>query len=75
MHRRSLCAGSILWKVLPWRLVKCGVYKQLVFIYRWSLQHYCINNMDVKPSRRFSSHSSETSAITLWCDILYGYLK
>ncbi len=34
--RWSLYAGSITWKVYPWRPAKCGLYKQVVFIYRWS---------------------------------------
>ncbi len=33
-----LYAGSTTWKVYPWGLVKCGLYKQVVFIYRWSLE-------------------------------------
>ena len=37
IHRWSLYAGSITWKVYPWGLVKCSLYKQVVFIYRWSL--------------------------------------
>ena len=38
IHRWSLYAGYITWKVYPWGLVKCGLYKQVVFIYRWSLE-------------------------------------
>ncbi len=38
IHRWSLYAGSITWKVYPWGPVKCGLYKQVVFIYRWSLE-------------------------------------
>ncbi len=30
-------AGSITWKVLLWGHVQCGLYMQMVFIYRWSL--------------------------------------
>ena len=33
-----LCAGSITWKVCIWGSVKCGLYKQVVLIYRWSLE-------------------------------------
>ncbi len=28
--------GSITGKVYPWDPIKCGLYKQVVFIYRWS---------------------------------------
>ena len=38
IHRWSLYAGSIAWKVYPCWPVQCGLYKQVVFIYRWSLQ-------------------------------------
>ncbi len=38
IHRWSLYADSIAWKVYPWGPVKCGLYKQVVFIYRWSLE-------------------------------------
>ncbi len=47
MHRWSLYAGSITWKLYIALLirttfysgpVKCGPYKQVVFIYRWSLE-------------------------------------
>ncbi len=27
-----------MWKVCPLRPVKCGLYMQVVFIYRWSLE-------------------------------------
>ncbi len=26
------------WKVYTWGPIKCGLYKQVVFIYRWSLE-------------------------------------
>ncbi len=32
IHRSSLYAGSITWKIYPWEPVKCGLYKQVVFI-------------------------------------------
>ncbi len=38
IHRWSLYAGSITQKVYPWGPVKCGLYKQVVLIYRWSLE-------------------------------------
>ncbi len=38
IHRWSLYARSIVWKVYTWGPVKCGLYKQVVFIYRWSLE-------------------------------------
>ncbi len=38
IHRWSLYAGLITWKVYLWGLVKCGLYKQVVFIYTWSLE-------------------------------------
>ena len=31
IHRWSLYAGSITWKVYLWGFVKCGLYKQVVF--------------------------------------------
>ncbi len=34
----SLYAGSITWKLYLWGLVKCGLYNEVVFIYRWSLE-------------------------------------
>ncbi len=36
IHRWSLYAGSIIWKVYLWEPVKCGHYKQVVLIYRGS---------------------------------------
>ncbi len=39
IHRWSLYAGTVTWEVYPPGLaVKCGLYKQVVVIYRWSLQ-------------------------------------
>ncbi len=38
IHRWSLYTGSITWEVYPCWPVKCGLYKQVVFIYRWSLE-------------------------------------
>ncbi len=38
IHRWFLYAGSMTWKVYAWGPVKCGLYKQVVFIYRWSLE-------------------------------------
>ncbi len=38
IHRWSLYAGSITWKEYTWGPVICGLYKQVVFIYRWSLE-------------------------------------
>ncbi len=32
IHRLSLYAGSIAWKVYQWGPVKCRLYKQVVFI-------------------------------------------
>ncbi len=32
MHRSSLYAGSIVWKIYTWGPVKCGLYKQVVYI-------------------------------------------
>ncbi len=34
IHRWSLYTGAIPWTVYPWVLVKCGLYKQLVFLQR-----------------------------------------
>ncbi len=34
IHRCFLYAGSITWKVYLWWAVECGLYKQVVFIYR-----------------------------------------
>ena len=38
IQRWSLYAGTIVWKVYSWGPVKCVLYKQGVFIYRWSLE-------------------------------------
>ncbi len=38
IHRWSLYTGSITWKVHHWGPVKSGLCKQVVFIYRWSLE-------------------------------------
>ncbi len=38
VHRWSLYTDSITWKLYFWGPVKCGLYKQLIFIYRWSLR-------------------------------------
>ncbi len=38
IHRWALYAGSIAWKIYPRGPAKCGLYKQVVFIYRWSLE-------------------------------------
>ena len=38
IHRWSLYAGSIAWKIYTWGPVKCGLYKQVVFVCRWSLE-------------------------------------
>ena len=40
IHRWSLYAGSIAWKVYPWGPVKFGLYKQVVFLCRWSLEQF-----------------------------------
>ncbi len=34
----SLYAVRITWKVYLWGPVKCDLYKQVVFIYKWSLE-------------------------------------
>ncbi len=36
IHRGSLCGGSTASKVYSWGPLKCGLYEQAVFIYRWS---------------------------------------
>ncbi len=33
IHRWSLYAGSVTWKIYPWEPLKCGLYKQVVFVY------------------------------------------
>ena len=38
IHRWSLYADSITWKVYPWGPVNYGIYMQVVFIYRWLLE-------------------------------------
>ncbi len=38
IHRWSLYASLTKRKVYLWRPMKCGLYKQVVFIYRWSLE-------------------------------------
>ncbi len=51
IHRWSLYAGSIAWKVYLWVLVKCGLYKQVVFIYRWSLEQVALtgSTLNLRP--------------------------
>ena len=39
IHRWSLYAGPIILKVYLWGPVKRGLYKQVVLIYRWSLEY------------------------------------
>ncbi len=45
IHRKSLYTGLITWKM--WKLpVTHGPYKQVVFIYRWSLRRFhCIKKL------------------------------
>ncbi len=38
IHGWCLYADSIAWKVYTWGPVKCGLHKQVVFIYGWSLE-------------------------------------
>ncbi len=38
IHKRSLYAGSMQWGAYPWETVKCDLYKQVVLIYKWSLE-------------------------------------
>ncbi len=38
IHRWSLYAGSITWNLYPWCPIKCGLYEQVVFVYRWSFE-------------------------------------
>ncbi len=38
IHRWSIYAGSVTFKLYPWGPVKCGLYKQVIFIYRLSLE-------------------------------------
>ena len=38
IHRWSLYAISKTWKINSWGPVKCGLYKKVVCIYRWSLE-------------------------------------
>ena len=40
IHRWSLYVGLITWKIYryTWGPVKCCIYQQVVFIYRWSLE-------------------------------------
>ncbi len=38
IHRWSLYAGSIAWKVYSWGTVKCGLCKHVVFMYMWTLE-------------------------------------
>ncbi len=47
MHRWSLYTGSITLKVYPCGLVKCGLYKHVVFIYRWSLEQVSLYRMNL----------------------------
>ena len=37
IHRWSLYTGSISCKVYCWGPIKCGLYKEVVIIYRWPL--------------------------------------
>ncbi len=45
IHRWSLYEGLIAWKVYTMGPVKCGLYKQVVFIYRWSLEQVLLYSM------------------------------
>ena len=38
IHMWFLYTDSIAWEVYTWGLIKCGLYKRVVFIYRWSLE-------------------------------------
>ncbi len=38
IHRWSLYGGLVTCKIFPWGPAKCGLYKQVVFIYRWTLE-------------------------------------
>ncbi len=38
IHRWSLNVGSMAWKIYTRGPLKCGLYKQVVFIYRWSFR-------------------------------------
>ncbi len=38
IHRWSLYASSITWKIYSWRPVECGLDRRMVFIYKWSLE-------------------------------------
>ncbi len=42
IHRWSLYTGSITWKVYTGGPTKCGLYKEVVFIYRWSLEQVSV---------------------------------
>ena len=43
-HRWSVYAGSITWTVYHCGPVKCGLYKQVVFIYKWFLDKVRLYN-------------------------------
>ncbi len=45
MYKWSLYAGSITRKVYPWGSVKRGLYKQVILIYRWSLDQVWLYNV------------------------------
>ncbi len=38
IHKWSLYLGSLILEVYPWGPVKCGLYKQVVIMHRWSLE-------------------------------------
>ncbi len=50
IHRWSLYVGSITWKVYPLGPVKCGLYKHVVFMYRFrsGLTVYRFMNIFIK---------------------------
>ncbi len=54
IHRWSLYAGPITQKVYQWRPVKCGLYKQVVLIYRWSLEQVWLYLVILFPFCTFS---------------------
>ncbi len=62
IHRWSLYTGSISWTVYTSGLLKCGLYKQVVFICRWSLEQ--VSLYFVKPDHGKGSSDSLPSDIT-----------
>ncbi len=65
IHRWSFYAGSMAWEVYTRGLVICGLYKQLVFMYRWRLAGLTV--YAIKLNRIRNSHGNMFSCLQVSC--------